>query len=206
MDTKARYFIVDPIDGCVLTSTRDHRVAQAVAIGILDSKVEALGDHSKFQTAVKWCSANYEKFDTENIKLAAADLSFLTNDQVSDRYKKSKELAVARRKFFMFLYMFADSGLNAYFLDTFVNYEAVGVLSKTLSNDDMLREYASCADLPLEEARKELEIKLESRYYTVLKIQGHVDYLINKVNETSSVKEILEYYDITKYRMMGNYI
>jgi hydroxymethylpyrimidine pyrophosphatase-like HAD family hydrolase len=70
----------------------------------------------------------------------------------------------------------------------------------------MLREYASCIDLPVEEARKELEIKLESRYYTVLKIQGHVDYLIKKVNKTSSVKEILEYYDITKYRMMGNYV
>lgn len=205
MDTKARYFVVDPVDGCVLTSTRDHRVAQAVAIGILDSKVEALGDHSKLQTAVKWCSANYEKFDTEHIKLST-DLVFLTNDQVSDRYKKSKELAVARRRFFMFLYMFADSGLNAYFMDSFVNHEAVEVLNKTLSNDDMLREYASCIDLPIEEARKELEIKLESRYYTVLKIQGHVDYLIKKVNKTSSVKEILEYYDITKYRMMGNYV
>jgi len=205
MDTKARYFIVDPVDGCVLTSTRDHRVAQAVAIGILDSKVEALGDYSKFQAAVKWCSTNYEKFDTEHIKFSG-DLVFLNSDQVSDRYKKSKELAVARRKFFMFLYMFADSGLNAYFLDTFVNYEAAGVLSKTLADDDMLREYASCADLPLEEARKELEIKLESRYYTVLKIQGHVDYLIKQVNKTSTVKEILEYYDITKYRMMGNYV
>jgi hypothetical protein len=205
MDTKARYFIVDPVDGCVLTSTRDYRVAQAVAIGILDSKVEALGDHSKFQAAVKWCSTNYEKFDTDHIKFSG-DLVFLTGDQVSDRYKKSKELAVARRKFFMFLYMFADSGLNSYFMDTFVNYEAVGVLTKTLSDDDMLREYASCADLPVEEARKELEIKLQSRYYTVLKIQGHVDYLIKQVNQTSSVKEILEYYDITKYRMMGNYV
>ncbi len=205
MDTKARYFIVDPVDGCILTSTRDHRVAQAIAIGILDSKVEALGDYSKFQTAVKWCQANYEKFDTDNIKFSG-EMTFVPNDQVSERYKRTKELAVARRKFFMFLYMFADSGLNSYFSDNFVNHEAVSVMSKTLEDDDMMREYASCADLPVYEARKQLEIKLQSRYFTVLKIQAHVDYLIKKVNETSSVKEILEFYDIAKYRMLGNYI
>jgi hypothetical protein len=166
MDTKARYFIVDPVDGCVLTSTRDHRVAQAIATGILDSRIEALGDHSKFQTAVKWCAANYEKFDTEHIKFSG-DLEFVSSDQVSDRYKKSKALAVARRKFFMFLYMFADSGLNSYFMDTFVNHEAVSIMAKTLEDEDMLREYATCADLPEDEARKELEIKLQSRYFCV---------------------------------------
>ena len=205
MDTKARYFIVDPVDGCILTSTRDHRVAQAIAMGILDAKVESLGDYSKFQTAVKWCSANYEKFDTLHIKFSG-ELIFLDESQVSERYLKSKELAIARRKFFMFLYMFADSGLNSYFMDTFVNLEAVSVVEKMLTDEDMLREYASCADLPVDEARKELEIKLHSRYFSVLKIQGHVDYLIRQVNKTSSVKEILEYYDITKYRMMGNYL
>jgi hypothetical protein len=205
MDTKARYFIVDPVDSCILTSTRDHRVAQAVAMGILDSKIESLGDHSKFQTAVKWCQANYEKFETSNIKFSG-EFTFLDDSQVSDRYKKSKELAFARRKFFMFLYMFADSCLNSYFMDNFVNHETVSVLTKTLENEDMLREYASCADLTVEGARKEIEIKLHSRYFSVLKIQGHVDYLIRKVNETTSVKEILDYYDITKYRMLGNFV
>jgi hypothetical protein len=205
MDTKARYFVIDPVDSCILTSTRDHRVAQAVAMGILDSKVESLGDHSKFQTAVKWCQANYEKFETTNIKFSG-EFTFLDDSQVSDRYKKSKNLAIARRKFFMFLYMFADTLLNSYFMDTFVNHEAVSVVEKILSDDDMLREYASCADMPIDEARKELEIKLQSRYFSVLKVQGHVDYLIRKVNETSSIKEIIEYYDITKYRMLGNYV
>jgi hypothetical protein len=204
MDTGIRYFVIDPIEDCILTSTRDYRVAQATAIGILDSKVETLSDNSiKFQSAVIWSRDNWRKFDEVSIRLNDGSPTVIPDDHLSLDYKKRKSLAVGRKGTFTFLYLVADATLYGYFQDNFINQEAVHVLEEALTNENMLIEYASCVSLPVAEAEKEIRLKVESRKYSILKTQGHVDSLIKEINAANTREDILKMVEQIRFRLMG---
>lgn len=203
MNTNIRYFIIDPIDDCVLATTRDHRVAQALSAGFLDSKLETLHDNSVLhKTAVDWCRDNYDKFETLNVRIGNP-ISLVPAEQLSTAYQDKKKLAIARRKMLSILYLIADTTNYSLFYDNFLNHESFSVMSDALTDPDMLKEYASCVNLPVAEAEKEIRLKVQSRKYSVIKLQGHVDRLTKEINSQTDIGKIMAMYQEINFRITG---
>jgi hypothetical protein len=203
MNTSIRYFIIDPIDDCVLATTRDHRVAQALSAGFLDSKLETLHDGSVLhKNAVDWCRENYDKFETQNVRLGSTP-TFVPADQLTAAYQDKKRLAIARRKMLGAMYLIADSTNYSLFYDNFFNHESYAIMSDALEDANMLKEYASCVNLPVAEAEKEIRLKVQSRKYSVIKLQGHIDRLVKEINSLDTVDEVMGLYQEISFRITG---
>jgi hypothetical protein len=199
-----RYFVIDAIDGAILTSTRDYRVAQTVSQGILDSHVDYLPDISNNRNAVKWAAENWEKFESQSVKFAGADaFEIVEPSKLSTRFSRDKPIARERRKYFTFLYLLADNILYSYLNDNLVSLEVLAALQETLRNDALLDEYAAIVNLNREEARKEIELKVSNRNYALVRIQARVENLVDIVNKETDINKIKDLYEVTRAQLIG---
>lgn len=204
METRTRYYVIDPIDGVILTSTRDYRVAQAVAQGILDAGVESLHDTSKNKNAIKWSAENWEKFDFDHVKFSDPDnLVIVDPGTLSKRYFKEKPLSVTRKRYFTFLFVLADNILYSYLNDNLVSPEVLSALQTALNDDMLLEDYAAIMNLNLEEARKEVELKVKNRNYALVRIQARVERLIDIANKETDIQKIIDLYEVTRAQLIG---
>ena len=204
MNTNTRYFVIDAIDGAILTSTRDYRVAQTVSQGILDSYVDYLPDISNNKNAVKWAGENWMKFESDAVKFAGPDaFEIVEPSKLSDRFSKDKPVARERRNYFTFLYLLSDNILYSYLNDNLVSLEVLAALQESLRNDALLDEYASIVNLSREEARKEIELKVSNRNYALVRIQARVENLVDIVNKETNLRKIKELYEVTRAQLTG---
>lgn len=199
-----RYFVIDAIDGAILTSTRDYRVAQTVSQGILDSHVDYLPDISNNRNAVKWAVENWDKFESSSVKFAGADaFEIVDPSKLSDRFNKDKPIARERRNYFTFLFLLADNILYSYLNDNLVSLEALSAMQAALKEDALLDEYAAIMNMTREEARKEIELKVSNRNYALVRIQARVDNLVDIVNKETDLRKIKELYEVTRAQLIG---
>ena len=204
METRTRYYVIDPIDGVILTSTRDYRVAQAVAQGILDASVESLHDTSKNKNAIKWSTENWEKFDFDHVKFSDPDnLVIVDPGTLSKRYFRDKPVSVTRKRYFTFLFVLADNILYSYLNDNLVSPEVLTAMQAALADDMLLEDYAAIMNLNLEEARKEVELKVKNRNYALVRLQARVERLVDTANKETDIQKIIDLYEVTRAQLIG---
>jgi hypothetical protein len=191
------HVLLDDENSGVLAVSKSLPLIQFLSAGIMDTSLKSILTYAPgTKDTAAWLEDNRITILDKNKTLVDNNILDMKLENITSHYLQKKKLVQLRIQLFQYLIATTDIYITRYTYDTSSVFDLT--TSEILKNDELLELYASGRMLPINEARKELEMKNQTRISTLVRLQGSIDRHVNEINLIETQGQALKMYAILK--------
>jgi hypothetical protein len=191
------HVLLDDENSGVLAVSKTLPLIQFLSAGIMDTSLKSIltyGPNTKDVAA--WLEENRSTILEKNKALVADKVLDIQIENITENFLQKKRLVQLRIQLFQYLIAITDIYIAMHSYNTSDIFDLT--TSEILKNDELLELYAAGRMLPANEARKELEMKHQTRISTLVRLQGNIDRQVNEINSIETQSQALKMYATLK--------
>ena len=200
-----KYIIFSTENYCVYTWSSSVNVANALLAGDGDSRVRAVSEYTSDFKKINATDLSVD--NTYLLNGMTNSITQISNDKVSDSWKKQKKLLLFRQRCFNYCFTHIRDSYTRITRNVWESFDVVATSELLKCNPDqnyytpMIEEYATILGVSCAHAYKELKFVIESDNMLKFRIQALAEKWKNIINNTVD----LESYNIIKQGIIRDF-
>lgn len=191
------YVLLDDENLGILASSKSLPLIQFLSTGIMDTSLKSLLTYApSTKDTATWLEDNRANLSEKNITLVSDKILDMQPENITANFLQKKRLVQLRIQLFQYLIAVTDIYISMHTYTTSDIFDLT--TSDILKNNELLELYADARILPVNEAKKELEMKHQTRIATLVRLQGNIDRHVAEINLIENQGQALKMYATLK--------
>jgi hypothetical protein len=191
------YVLLDDENLGILASSKSLPLIQFLSTGIMDTSLKSLLTYApSTKDTATWLEDNRANLSEKNITLVSDKILDMQPENITANFLQKKRLVQLRIQLFQYLIAVTDIYISMHTYTTSDIFDLT--TSDILKNNELLELYADARILPVDEAKKELEMKHQTRIATLVRLQGNIDRHVAEINLIENQGQALKMYATLK--------